>query len=276
MDRAAEFEDQRPRLTRLATRILADPVEAQDVVQQAWLRLDGSPAQVDNLPAWLTTVTSRLCLDRLKARIPVPAEPDDGPTPDAGPADAAVLGDEVGDALGLVLDRLTPPERIAFVMHDSFDFDFPTIAAALDVAPATARKLASRGRAKVRNADAVGAMADREVVDAFMAAARGGEFDRLIAVLAPDARVRADDAAIATGTPERLDGSRAIAGFFNGSAHAALPAILDGRPVYAWFLRGEPMVVFDFDVTGGTVGAITFRADPAVLSRVTRRPARSS
>lgn len=252
--------------------MLDDPVEAQDVVQQAWLRLAGTDQQIDDLPAWLTTVTTRLCLDRLKARVPVAHEPDDHEaTPEPGPADEALLGVAVGEALGIVLDRLTPTERVAFVMHDSFGFEFPIIAEALEVTPAAARKLASRARAKVGSPSAETSLADAEVIDAFMTAARGGEFDRLIALLAPTAKVRADDAAIATGTPARIDGSRAIAEFFNGSAHAALPAILDGRPVFAWFNRGKPMVVFDFEVADGVVQAITFRADAELLPTVVRR-----
>ena len=269
-DSAAAFESERPRLTALAARILADPDEAQDVVQQAWLRLDGTDRRIDNLPGWLTTVTSRLCLDRLKARIPEPGEPVDAVGSEPDPLDEAVLGGEVGQALGVVLDRLTPTERITFVMHDSFGFEFPVIAEALGVSPAAARKLASRARAKVDGVDDV-PPADVEVIDAFMSAARGGEFDRLITLLLPDARVRADAAAVATGTPEAIDGGRAIAEFFNGSAHAALPAVVDGRPVFAWFLKGSPMVVFDFAVSGGQVAGITFRADPDLLARVTRR-----
>ncbi|MFT4201738.1 sigma-70 family RNA polymerase sigma factor [Gordonia sp. (in: high G+C Gram-positive bacteria)] len=275
-DHTEQFEAERPRLTRLASRMLADPVEAQDVVQQAWLRLAGTDSPVDDLPAWLTTVTTRLCLDRLKARVPEPADAVDDAAPEPGPADEALLGDSVVDALGVVLDRLTPIERVAFVMHDSFGFDFPVIAAALDLTPAAARQSASRARRKVRQPEPDSGAADHEVVDAFMTAARGGEFDRLLSLLAPDARVRADAGAIATGTPERIDGSRAIAEFFNGSAHAALPATVDGRPVFAWFHRGRPMVVFDFDVAGGTVRSITFRADAELLARVTHRRADSS
>lgn len=272
-DRVDLFEAQRPRLTRLAERMLSDSAEAHDIVQQAWLRWAGTDRDVDDVPAWLTTVTTRLCLDRLKARVPVPAEPADdaGRAPEPDAAEAVLLGESVGDALGIVLDRLSPTERVALVMHDTFDFDFPTIADALEVTPAAARKLASRARAKVREPSPTVSPADWEVIDAFMTAARGGEFDRLIALLAPDSRVRADEAAIATGTPARIDGSVRIAEFFNGAARAALPATLDGRAVFAWFHRGQARVVFDFAVTHGTVESITFRADPAVLTRVIRR-----
>ncbi|MFT4188345.1 MAG: sigma-70 family RNA polymerase sigma factor [Aeromicrobium sp.] len=270
---ADRFEAERARLTRLAARVLGDPVEAEDVVQQAWLRLHGTDRRIENLPAWLTTVTTRLCLDRLKARVPEPGEPRDGASDAPGPADEALLGDAVGEALGVVLDRLAPTERVAFVMHDSFGFEFATIAEALDLSPAAARKLASRARAKVRGAEPVPALVGAEVVDAFMEAARGGEFDRLLSLLAPDVRVRADADALAMGTPERIDGSRAVAEFFNGSAHAALAAAIGDRPVAAWYDRGRPMVVFDVAVAGGVVRAITFRAAPDLLAEVVRRRA---
>jgi len=281
---AVAFEAQRARLTSLAARVLGDPVEAEDVVQQAWLRLDrhrtGGGAPLDNLPGWLTTVTTRLCLDRLKARRPdlvddlpeTAAGSDSGPdTVPVDPAEAAVLADTVGIALQVVLDRLTPAERVAFVLHDSFGFPFPTVAAVLATTPAAARKLASRARAKISAPAPEDALADWEVVDAFMAAARQGEFTRLLELLAPDAVVRADAAAVTSGTPRRLDGRDEVAAFFHGSAAAALPVLVDDRPGSAWFHRGEAKVLFDFTVAGGRVAAITFRADPGLLERVRRR-----
>lgn len=271
MDSTAELEAERGRLTRLAARVLADQDEAEDVVQQAWLRMHRSDASIENLPAWLTTVTTRLCLDRLRARIPVPEETPDDAATERDPAEAVELADTVGIALHVVLDRLTPAERVAFVMHDTFGFEFSLIAAALDVTPAAARKLASRARAKVKQPTPEDRLAEWEVIDAFMAAAREGDFDRLIELLAPDARVGADDAAIATGTPERIEGRRSIAEFFNGGAHAALPVFVDDRPAVAWFHQGQAMVVFDFDVAGGAVQGITFRAEAELLTRVIRR-----
>lgn len=271
-DVTIEFERERPRLVRLAARVLGDDTEAHDVVQLAWLRMNSTDAVIENLPAWLTTVTSRLCLDRLRARVPEAAEPAaDERSDDPDPADAMALADSVGLALTMVLDRLTPAERVAFVMHDSFGFDFSTIASALDVTPTTARKLASRARAKVRQPAPDDALADWEIVDAFMNAARDGDFERLLELLAPDAEVRADDEAIAAGTPVAIDGRRSIAEFFNGSASAALPVLVDERPAAAWFHRGAAAVVFDFELVDGDVARITFRADPALLSRVVRR-----
>lgn len=271
MDQTERFEAERARLVGLASRVLGDHAEAEDVVQQAWLRLHGTEAEIDNLPAWLTTVTTRLCLDRLRSRTPVPSDDVDTGVSTADPADDVTLADTVGLALQVVLDQLSPRERVAFVLHDSFGFDFPTIAAVLDTSPVAARKLASRARAKVSQPRPEDRLADWQVVDAFMAAARNGEFAQLIRMLAPDATVTADDAAILAGTPRSIEGREQVATFFNGSAQAALPVFVDERPSSAWFHRGEARVVFDFTVRDGVVRAITFRAAPEVLSRVVRR-----
>lgn len=211
----------------------------------------------------MTTVVTRLCLDR--ARTPVPAELSDAPAtpgsgaapdPGADPADQVALVDTVGVALQVVLDRLTPGERVAFVLHDTFGFEFATIAAMLDPTATAARKLASRARGKVRAASAKGgygegARADWEVVDAFLAAARGGNFGQVLHLLAPDVVVTADAAAVATETPERLEGRRPVAILFDGAAKAALPVLVGDRPGAAWYHRGEARVVFDFTVEDG-------------------------
>lgn len=277
MDQTEIFEGERPRLLGIATRVLGDHAEAEDVVQQAWLRLDrttGRGEVVDHLPAWLTTVTTRLCLDRLRARTPVPVDDDqlaDAVDAAADPADDVALADTVGIALQAVIDRLTPRERVAFVLHDTFAFEFGTIATLLDTTPAAARKLASRARAKVAQPRPDDALADWEVVDAFMDAARGGDLERLLQLLAPDAVVGADEAAVLAGTPARIAGRDEVAAFFNGSAQSALAVLVDDRPASAWFHRGEARVVFDFEVTDGRVRAITFRAAPDLLARVVRR-----
>ena len=271
VDQTDMFEAERPRLVGIASRLLGDHAEAQDVVQQAWLRLHATDAEIESLPAWLTTVTTRLCLDRLRSRTPVPVEEVESDQLATDPADDVALADTVGLALNVVLDRLTPRERVAFVLHDSFGFEFPTIAAVLDTTPVAARKLASRARAKVAQPHSEDRLADWEVVDAFMAAAKNGDFDRLLQLLAPDAAVSADDAAILAGTPRQIEGRDDVATFFNGSARAALPVFVGDRPGAAWFHLGAAKVVFDFTVTGGLVHAITFRAAPDVLSRVVRR-----
>lgn len=270
-DRTEIFEAERRRLVGLATRVLADRAEAEDVVQQAWLRLHRTSTDVDNLPAWLTTATTRLCLDRLRSRTPVPTAEIEVAEVAPDPANDVSLADNVGTAMQVVLDRLSPQERVAFVLHDSFGFEFPTIATALDITPVAARKLASRARAKVRQPAPQDKPADWEVVDAFMAAARNGEFARLMRLLAPDAAVTADDAAILAGTPKRIDGRHEVATFFDGAARAALACYVDERPAAAWFHRGQAQVLFDFTVVDGVVGGITFRAEPEVLARVSRR-----
>jgi RNA polymerase sigma-70 factor (ECF subfamily) len=283
MDRTETFEAERPRLLGIATRVLGDHPEAEDVVQQAWLRLDRAVTrdgtQIDNLPAWLTTVTTRLCLDRLRARTPVPVEDphledavqEPWSEPVTDPADDVALADTVGIALQAVIDRLSPRERVAFVLHDSFGFDFATIGAVLDTSPVAARKLASRARAKVAQPAPEDALADWEVVDAFMAAARGGDFERLLQLLAPDAVVGADEAAVLAGTPASIEGRDEVAAFFNGSAQAAMAVFVGDRPASAWYHRGAAAVVFDFEVADGMVRSITFRAEPAVLEQVVRR-----
>jgi RNA polymerase sigma-70 factor (ECF subfamily) len=218
----------------------------------------------------LTTVTTRLCLDRLRSRRPVlPGDVEGGSVPD--PAEQIALADTVGLALQVVLDRLSPRERVAFVLHDTFAFDFATVAAVLDTTPAAARKLASRARAKVAHPAPPEHVTDAEVVDAFMAAARGGDLQRLLRLLSPDLEVRADEAAVLLGTPARIDGRAEVAAFFDGSAAAALPVLLGARPAAAWFHRGRAMVLFDITVVDGLVTGVTFRADPAVLAGVTRR-----
>ncbi|MCD9153518.1 sigma-70 family RNA polymerase sigma factor [Aeromicrobium duanguangcaii] len=265
------FEAERPRLVRIASRMLGDANEAHDIVQQAWLRWHGTDAEIENLPGWLTTVTTRLCLDRLRSRTPVPVDDLDPGETVGDPADDVTLADTVGAALSVVLDRLSPGERVAFVLHDSFGYEFTTIAELLDTTPTAARKLASRARAKVRQPAPEDRLADWEVVDAFMAAAKSGEFDRLLQLLAPEATVTADRAAILVGTPERIEGRDEVATFFNGSAQAALPVFVEGRPATAWFHLGQARVVFDFTVEDGQVTAIVFRAEPDVLAHVVRR-----
>jgi len=271
VEQTDRFEAERPRLVGIASRVLGDHTEAQDIVQQAWLRLHRTDAEIDNLPAWLTTVTTRLCLDRLRSPTPVPVDVVEPQESVNDPADDVALAETVGLALHVVLDRLSPRERVAFVLHDSFGFDFPTIASLLDTTPAAARQLASRARAKVTQPHPKDRLADWEVVDAFMSAARNGDFDRLLRLLAPDAAVTADDGAVLVGTPRQIEGRDEVATFFNGSAKAALPVFVGERPGAAWFHLGAAKVVFDFTVNDGLVHAITFRAAPDVLSRVVRR-----
>ncbi|PXA71688.1 sigma-70 family RNA polymerase sigma factor [Cryobacterium arcticum] len=273
MEQTAVFEQERPRLLRIAGRILRDHTEAEDIVQQAWLRLHATDAAIDNLPAWLTTVTTRLCLDRLRSTKPILVDGTEFPSPATDPADELALADTVGIALQVVLDRLTPNERVAFVLHDSFSIDFPTIATVLGTSPAAARKLASRARSKVRPAGGQRGRADWEVVDAFLAAARQGDFEQLLELLAPGAVAAGDEAAVSAGTPGLVEGRQAVATMFNGAAKAALPVFVSERAGAAWFHQGTPRVVFDFTVVDGVVTRIDFRADPATLALIVRRRA---
>ena len=275
MDQTAQFEQQRPRLLRVAGRVLGDPHEAEDIVQNAWLRMDGADSDIENLPGWLTTVTTRLCLDRLRARIPVPeANVDTVETaPDA--SEDIALAETVAVAVHILLDRLTPTERVAFVLHDSFGFEFPVIAEILGRTPAAARKLASRARSKIaqpatRSANLTG-QADWQVVDAFLIAARNGDFTRLLELLAPNVVVQGDPTAVTLGTPDRLEGAEQVAQFFNGAAKSAFPVYIEDRPGAAWIHRGELKVVFDFTIDWGRVQRIEFRAHPIILSQVQKR-----
>lgn len=265
------FEAERPRLQRIAAHILGDADAAQDVVQQAWLRLQATEEPISNLAGWLTTVTSRLCLDRLRARTPVPTESIEVEATAPDPADDMALADTVGIALQVVLDRLTPAERVAFVLHDSFAVEYELIASMLDTTPVAARKLASRARAKVRPPAPDDALADWEIVDAFMAAAREGDFTRLLELLTPDVVVTADAAARAVGTPTRLEGADEVAKFFNGAAAAAFPVFVEDHPGAAWIHRGQAKVAFDFTVEAGHICRLEFRAADDVLAGIQRR-----
>lgn len=265
------FQAERPRLLRIAERVLGDRTEAEDVVQQAWLRLQGSHTDVENLPGWLTTVTTRLCLDRLRLQIPLPTDEIELPETAPDPAEEVALADTVGVALQVVLNQLTPKERVAFVLHESFGVDFPTIAEILHTTPVAARKLASRARSKVSQPAAREHRPDWAVVDAFLAAARGGDFAGLMELLAPDVVVAGDTEAVALGTPTRIDGRQAVATFFNGAARAALPVSIGDRAGAAWFHRGTAKVAFDFTVDDGVVRRIDFRAAPDLLAQVAPR-----
>lgn len=273
MSSIEQFEAERTRLVRIAAGLLDDRAEGEDIVQQAWLRFHATKSVIENVPAWLTVVTTRLCLDRLRSKIPEPAElaelADAESTPD--PLDDVVLADAVGVALQVVIKRLSPAERVAFMLHDTFGVDFRTIADILNVSSAAARKLASRARTKVLATPQEKTPADWEVVDAFLTAARGGNFARLLHLLAPDVFLTADTEAIATGTPQRIEGRQNVAAMFDGAAKAALPVFIGGRPGAAWFHQGQPRVAFDFTIRHGVVQNITFRAKQDVLVSIIRR-----
>jgi RNA polymerase sigma factor (sigma-70 family) len=276
---ADRFEDHRAHLRAVAYRMLGSSSEADDAVQEAWLRVSRAGAGgVENLGGWLTTVVARVSLDLLRARGARREEPlGDLPGPVVAPPEGtdpeheALLADAVGPALLVVLDTLTPAERLAFVLHDLFAVPFDEIAAILDRSPAAARQLASRARRRVQGADpAPGAdlVRQRRVVDAFLAAARDGDFDALVALLDPEVVLRADPAAVQVGADAEVRGAREVAGTFAGRARVARPALVDGVPGAVWAPGGRPRVAFAFTLAGGRIAAIDLLADPDRLRRV--------
>ncbi len=262
------FEAERPRLTAIAVRILGSQADAEDVVQEAWLRYSVTDG-IDDLPAWLTTVVTRLCLDHLrKRRTRSEFEPPPEPAPVDPEADA-LLAERTGGAMQVVLDALAPAERAAFVLHDVFGYPFDEISVIMGRSDTAVRQLASRARRKVQGApEPVGtptARADsRRVVEAFLAASRGGDLATLLLLLAPDAVMRADLVGQATGADPVYDGAAAVAGRFNG-ARGAVPVTIDGELGGAWIMAGKVKVAFAFHVENGLVREIELIADPEVL-----------
>ncbi|MGQ0549942.1 MAG: RNA polymerase sigma factor SigJ [Armatimonadota bacterium] len=287
---AARFEEKRSHLRGVAYRMLGSLSEADDAVQEAWLRLSRSDTSgVENLGGWLTTVVARVCLDMLRSRKSRREEPLDAHVPEPivsredgfDPERETLLADSVGLALLVVLDTLAPAERVAFVLHDMFDLPFDEIAPIVGRSPSAARQLASRARRRVRGAATVSdadLTRQREVVDAFVAASRGGDFDALLAVLDPDVVLRADRAAVLAsasrqgeGAPElvpEVRGAAVVAKTFSGRARAAQPALVNGAAGLVWAPGGQPRVVFGFTIAGGKIVEINLVADPERLRQL--------
>jgi RNA polymerase sigma-70 factor (ECF subfamily) len=301
-DRLTErFEENRPRLRAVAYRMLGSLAEADDAVQEAWLRLDRTDTEgVDNLDAWLTTVVGRICLDMLRSRAsrreqplegakvepPIGTQPVEAPaTGEGDPEQEALLADSVGLALLVVLDTLTPVERLAFVLHDMFGVSFEEISPIVGRSPAAARQIASRARRRVRAGGEpaqvraggeppqvrAGAEPDadvsrqRAIVDAFLAASRAGDFGTLLTLLDPDVVLRADAVAARMGGSGQVRGSAAVAAFFSGRAAGAVPALLDGVVGAVAQANGEVRIALDFIVAGGRIVEIGAIADPERL-----------
>lgn len=279
-----QFEANRARLRAVAYRMLGSRTEAEDAVQEAWLKFSRADARsVDNLSGWLTTVVARVCLDLLRARKSRREEPLDpadmesqGPRPIAGPEAGsdpeheAMLADSVGLALLVVLKTLEPAERVAFVLHDMFAVPFEEIAPVVGRSPAAARQLASRARRRVQGASEVPApdlAQQRRVVDAFLAASRGGDFEALLAVLDPDVVFRPDAAAVRMGGTGEIRGAAAVAATFKGRAQAARPALVDGEMGLAVVFGGRVRVVLRLTVANGRIAEIEAVADPERLGR---------
>jgi RNA polymerase sigma-70 factor (ECF subfamily) len=279
---ADRFEEHRTHLRAVAYRMLGSLTEADDAVQDAWPRLSRSGAdEIENLGGWLTTVVARVCLNMLRARttrreesfaerLPDPVVSLDGELP---PEDQALLADSVGLALLVVLDTLTPAERLAFVLHDVFGFPFQEIAPMVDRTPAAARQLASRGRRRVKGARLPSSDPDlarqREVVDAFFAAARAADFDGLVAVLHPDVVLRADLGAHHRGAFQVIRGVAAVAQQARPVPGSELHAVLvNGTPGVVVTVRGRPFVIMGFTVSGGRIVEIDAIGDPERVRRV--------
>jgi RNA polymerase sigma-70 factor (ECF subfamily) len=275
---ARRFETHRPRLRAVAYRMLGSRSEADDAVQEAWLRLSRTTAaDIDNFGGWLTTVVSRICLDHLRSRetrreeeIGIP-EIDATPRDDlAGdPARAVELADSVGAALLVVLETLDPAERLAFVLHDLFGVSFDEIAPIVGRSNVAARQLASRARRRVQGAPPVrdaDISRQRAVVAAFLTASREGDFAALLELLDPEARLRADDAVVAMGGDRALDGRHAVAKRFAGQARGARLAIVDGAVALVWAPGGAPRVIFAMTVADGQIVDISMIADPDRLA----------
>jgi RNA polymerase sigma factor (sigma-70 family) len=266
------FEPHRDRLRAIAYRMLGSTAEAEDAVQETWLRLNGTDIAVHNLGGWLTTVIGRICLDMLRSRAARREHPLDEPVerPEytIDPEQEALLADSVGAALIVVLDTLTPAERLAFVLHDLFAVPFTEIAPILGRSTAAAKMLASRARRRVRGADPPSdADPSRRtaLVRAFLAASRNGDFEALLGFLDPDVEVTADDAAVKAGAPAELHGAAAVARRFTGRPQTALPALVGGSAGVTILRNGKPLVVFDFVLAGDRIAHIDVIGDPEHL-----------
>jgi RNA polymerase sigma factor (sigma-70 family) len=264
-----KFEANRAHLRAVAYRMLGSSSEVDDAVQETWLRLSRSDTSaVENLGGWLTTVVARVCLDMLRARKSRREEPMGPHVPEPAAADEherdTEMADSVGAALLVVLETLAPAERLAFVLHDMFAVPFEEIASIVGRTPAAARQLASRARRRVqgtppaRDADF---SRQKKVVDAFLAASRGGDFEGLLAVLDPETVFRADQAAQRLGALAEIRGAEAVAQTFKGRAQGAKPALVDGSMALAVVLGGQLRIVLRLTITGDRISAVEAVAD---------------
>lgn len=272
------FEANRSRLEGIAYRMLGSRAEAQDAVQETWLRVArANPSAVENLSGWLTTVTGRICLDRLRSRTSRREDltgadfsilEESAATSD--PAQAAVLADSVGAALIVVLESMAPEERVAFVLHDVFGVPFDTIGEILDRSSQAARKLASRARRRVHRAPdlpSVDLVQHRTLVEAFLRAARAGDFEELVRLLHPDVVLRPDEVALRMGSRPETRGAREVAAAISGGARGTRLVLARGLPALAWAPGGRVRSVIEFTVVGAQITAITVTADSDRIER---------
>jgi RNA polymerase sigma factor (sigma-70 family) len=277
---AEQFEANRNHLRAVAYRMLGSLSEADDAVQESWLHLSRSDTSgVENLGGWLTTVVARICLDMLRSRHSrheesleaSVSEPVTGQQSEIDPEQEALLADSVGLALLVVLDTLTPAERLAFVLHDIFAMPFDEIAPIVERSETATRQLASRARRRVRGATTVkdpDLPAQRAVVDAFLAASREGRFDALLAVLDPDVVFRADPTAVAAGASEEVRGAPLVARRFSGRALGARPALVDGAVGLLVTRRGRLFLVLRLTIRHGKIVEIDAIADSTRLHQL--------
>jgi RNA polymerase sigma factor (sigma-70 family) len=273
---STRFEHERPRLRALAYRMLGSASEADDAVQETWLRLARADSNgIQNRRAWLTTVVARVCLDMLRSRKGRREVPLDAPLPadDPAPEQEAILSDSVGLALLVVLDTLTPAERLAFVLHDMFAVPFREIAPIVGRSTEATKMLASRARRRVRTADVPGTAVPRQraVVDAFLAASRNGDFAALLDLLDPGVTARADGFAAPPGTPTRVSGAHAVARqalAFSSRAKHAHTGLVNGVPAILVTPHGRLVTVMTFTVADGKIVTLDVIADPQHLDRL--------
>ncbi|MGO8826018.1 MAG: sigma-70 family RNA polymerase sigma factor [Acidimicrobiales bacterium] len=270
---AGQFEANRSRLEGMAYRMLGSRVEAEDAVQETWLKVMRADRDaIENLSGWLTTVTGRVCLDHLRTRRSrredvagieaVPGVEDSAA--DNDPAEAAVLAESVGAALLVVLDSLPPDERVAFVLHDVFAVPFDAIGEVVGRSPQAARQLASRGRRRVQGTPAFGnvhLVQHRALVEAFLRAAREGDFEALVRLLHPDVVLEPDQAALRMGSRPRTRGAEEVASALSGGARGARLVLADGLAALAWAPGGHIRSVIQFTVVDDRIAAITVTAD---------------
>ena len=283
---AEQLEANRAHLRAVAYRMLGSLSEADDAVQESWLRLSRADSSaIENMGGWLTTVVARISLDMLRKRAAqredlLSAQKESAPAPimsheeGGNPEDQALLADAVGLALLVVLDTLNPAERLAFVLHDLFDVPFDEIAPIVGRSPEAARQLASRARRRVQRKPRAEAedgdlTGQRRIIDAFLAASHNGDFAGLLAVLDPEVTLRADDAVASVGAAREVRGADAVARQFAGRARDAQPALVNGAVWLVWAPGGQPRVVFAFTIKDGKIAVIEMLGDPARLGAMT-------
>jgi len=276
---AGQFQANRSRLEGMAYRMLGSRAEAEEAVQDAWLKvMRADQAAVENLSGWLTTVTARLCLDRLRSRSTRPEDAVGFDVPELAdsaeenhPAEAAILAESVGTALLVVLDSLAPDERVAFVLHDVFAVPFDTIGEVIGRSPQSARQLASRARRRVQGTPALGSVdlvQHRAIVEAFLRAARDGDFEALVRLLHPDVVFEPDQAALRMGSRPQTRGAKDVASAISGGARGARLVLANGLAAMAWAPGGSIRSVIQFTVVDDRISAITVTADADQIAQL--------